>query len=94
MISGSDRIILNSLIPSAFGDSVSNEDFLSIVNYAIENTDAEIIIGCMRERGRAELEIESIKHGVEGIVIPSKRTKSWAEKRYDVQEHRTCCAVQ
>lgn len=94
IVSESETIILNSLIPSDFGNAVSKKDFLSIVNYAFENTDAEVIVGCMRERGRAELEIESIKHGVEGIVIPSKRTKSWAEKRYDVHEHQTCCAVQ
>ena len=94
IISDSDKIILNSLIPSNFGHSISKNDFLSVVEYSVENTDADIIIGCMRERGRAELEIESIKLGVKGIVIPSKRTKRWAEKRYDIEEHRTCCAVQ
>ncbi len=93
-VSRSDKIILNSLIPSDFGHTVAKEDFLSVVDYAVENTDAEVIVGCMRERGRSELEIESIKHGVEGIVIPSKRTKSWAQKRYDVEKYRTCCAVQ
>ncbi|MFW5927880.1 MAG: radical SAM protein, partial [Thermoplasmatota archaeon] len=93
-VSGSEKIILNSLIPSDFGGTVSKEDFLSVVNYAVKTTDADIIVGCMRERGRTELEIESVKQGVEGIVIPSKRTKSWAEKRYDVEIHRTCCAVQ
>jgi len=93
-VSESSRIILNSLIPSNFGHSISKEDFLSIVKYAVENTEADIIIGCMRERGRSSMEIESIELGVKGIVIPSKRTKNWAKKKYEIKKFETCCAVQ
>lgn len=94
IVSSSDRIILNSLIPSNFGHSVSKEDFLSIVKYAVETTKADIIIGCMRERGRAGLEIESIKLGVKGIVIPSTETRNWVSKKYDYEKIEACCAVQ
>ncbi|MFW6197131.1 MAG: hypothetical protein ACOC5D_07355, partial [Thermoplasmatota archaeon] len=94
IVSSSDRIILNSLIPSNFGHSVSKEDFLSIVKYAVETTKADVIIGCMRERGRAGLEIESIKLGVKGIVIPSTETRKWVRKKYDYEKIEACCAVQ
>ena len=93
IVASSEEIILNSLIPSEYGSSVSKGDFLSVTEYAVENTDAEIIIGCMRERGRSALEIESIELGVEGIVIPSLKTRRWAEREYDIKRIETCCAI-
>ncbi len=90
MVDRSKRIILNTLIPLDFGKRVKKEDFFSVVDYIPDDT--EIIMGCMRERGRHDLEIRSLKKGVEGIVLPSKKTVKWAQKRYDVKKLERCCA--
>lgn len=91
-VSGCDTLVLNSLIPSEYGHPLSTEDFLSIVDHSIKNTEADIKIGCMRERGRTELEIGALKKGTSGIVLPAKETRDWANDRYDVKTIERCCA--
>ncbi len=89
MIDDGSKIVLNTLIPTYFGDSVKKKDLLSVIDYI--SPDTEIIIGCMRERGRNELEIESLKRGVEGIVLPSKKTERWAKRKFEVKRTNKCC---
>lgn len=84
-------MVLNSLIPQNFGKTVRKDDFFSVMDHIPSKT--KIILGCMRERGRDEFEIKALKKGAEGIVIPSKKTISWAEKRYEVEKIEKCCVL-
>ncbi len=93
MISDAELLILNSLIPSHFGSRVSDEDFMDVLKYAIDNTDAKIYLGCMRERGRVSFEKRAIELGVSGIVLPSRKTAIWAEQDHEVNTLETCCAT-
>lgn len=86
-----EKIVLNSLIPSDFGKRVSKKDFFSVMDQIHEST--AVILGCMRERGRDEMEIEALKRGAVGIVIPSKDTVKWAKKRFEIIELERCCVV-
>ncbi len=91
MVSDADILVLNTLIPSEFGVTVKTDDFLRVVDEARSVIEGKVVIGCMRERGRYEMEIEALKRGVDGIVIPSRKTVDWAESRYDIRKHETCC---
>lgn len=94
IISESETIVLNSLIPSPnFGHRVYDDDYLSVLDYALMKTEAEIIIGCMRERGRYELEIEALKRGVNGMVMPNRKSIEWAEEKFDIEIVERCCAL-
>ncbi|MFP4142949.1 MAG: radical SAM protein [Candidatus Natronoplasma sp.] len=83
------EIVLNSLIPKDFGKRVSKEDFLSVLDRISDST--EVLLGCMRERGRHEMEIEALKCGAEGIVLPSKKAFDWAKKHHEVEQIEKCC---
>ncbi len=94
LVSDSRRSIINSLIPSkSFGHSIGDEDFMAVLKYARDEIEEKIIIGCMRERGRPDLEISALELGVDGIVMPSKKTVEWAEKHSSIQWYEGCCAV-
>lgn len=92
MIDDTDRIVLNSLIPSDFGRRVDEGDFLSVVEYCRNNLDSEVVMGCMRERGRSDMEIEALKRGLSGIVVPSNETREWAVERFEIERKELCCA--
>ncbi|MEF8832147.1 MAG: radical SAM protein [Candidatus Thermoplasmatota archaeon] len=85
------KIVLNSLIPNDFGKRVSKEDFFSVMEHIDDST--EILLGCMRERGRNNMEIEALKRGAKGIVLPSKKTQKWAEQNFDLEKIEKCCVV-
>lgn len=91
MVKKCDRIIINSLIPSLWGKSVSDEEILKFIETASDRTDAELVLGCMRERGRSRLEIKAVKKGIQAIVNPSKDTRNWVKDRYVVIERDLCC---
>jgi len=86
-----EKIVLNSLIPNDFGKRVSKKDFFSVMGRISDLTD--IILGCMRERGRHEMEIQALKRGVIGIVLPSKKAEKWANEKFDVEKVEKCCVV-
>ncbi len=92
MVKDSSRLIINSLVPSFWGHSVCKEDIIEIIKTARLVTDAELVMGCMRERGRSEMEIEAIKAGIRGIVLPTKKTRKWAEKKYEILVKDMCCS--
>ncbi|MFO7791736.1 MAG: hypothetical protein R6W73_01985 [Candidatus Saliniplasma sp.] len=91
-VKDSEKIIINSLIPTFWGDPVQKQDILDFIETAIEITDSELVIGCMRERGRYDLETEAIKKGIQGIVLPTKKTREWVKERYEVIEKNVCCS--
>jgi len=91
MVEDTDILVLNMLIPSDFGESVDDKDFLKVLDEALSTVKGKVVIGCMRERGRSGLEIEALRRGVDGIVIPSRKTIDWAGSRYDIEKHETCC---
>jgi len=85
------KIVLNSLIPYDFGKRVSKKDFFTVMDHIDESVD--ITLGCMRERGRYKMEIQALKRGAEGIVLPSKKTESWARKNFEIEKIEKCCVV-
>lgn len=91
MLEKPSKLILNSLIPKDFGQRVHEKDFFSVMDKV--GPESKIILGCMRERGRSGFEIEALRRGAEGIVVPSKKTVDWAEKRFDVDRIESCCAL-
>ncbi len=94
LVCDTERLIINSLIPSdGFGQRVSDQDILSVFGYAREKIDGKIIMGCMRERGRYPLEIDVLKLGIDGIVLPSKKTVEWCKSRYEITWLPGCCAI-
>ncbi|MFW6048041.1 MAG: radical SAM protein [Candidatus Natronoplasma sp.] len=84
-----EKIVLNSLIPTDFGHSVSKEDFFSVMDNIPEET--SITLGCMRERGRSKMEIQALKKEANGIVLPSKKTERWAKNQFDIKQVDKCC---
>ncbi|MFO8109411.1 MAG: radical SAM protein [Thermoplasmata archaeon] len=93
IVSDTKLLILNSLIPSYIGKSVSQDDFIRVLKYARDTTDARIYLGCMRERGRVSLEKKALEKGASGIVIPARDTLKWAEEKYPVRLIYSCCAA-
>jgi len=85
------KLVLNSLIPNDFGKTVSRKDFFSVMDGVNHSTD--VVLGCMRERGRHEMEIEALERGATGIVLPSKKTETWAKKNFDIKKVEKCCVV-
>ncbi len=90
MIDKPEKLVLNTLIPLNFGKSVKKENLLSVVDQVDEGI--ETILGCMREKGRPEMEIQALKRGVKGIVLPSKRTEKWMKKNHEVVRLEKCCS--
>jgi len=91
ILENTKKIVLNSLIPNDFGKTVSKKDFFSVMEHVDQSTD--IILGCMRERGRHDMEIKALKLGAKGIVLPSKKTENWAKKNFDMEKVEKCCVV-
>ncbi len=85
------KLVLNSLIPNDFGKTVSREDFFSVMDRIDQSTD--IVLGCMREKGRHKMEIQALKRGATGIVLPSKKTENWAKENFDIKKVEKCCVV-
>ncbi len=94
MLKGTDALVINSLIPSReYGSRVRTESILSVLEYARENIGCRVVMGCMRERGRHDLEIGALESGVSGMVMPGKRAVDWALEHDHVEWYEGCCAV-
>ncbi len=71
-----------------------DERVVRAVRRAVGMLECPVILGCMRPRGKADLEIRSIEEGVSGIALPSRRTTAWAvEMGYQIEEKERCCAL-
>lgn len=93
MVSDTDLLVLNSLIPSHTGKRVCEDDLISVLEYALDTIPGRVYLGCMRERGRSSLEIRALKAGASGIVIPGRKTLAWARENGAFESVQTCCAV-
>lgn len=92
-------LVLLSLIPTR-GTAMENlpplpeEDFLSLLKHAIEHFNGDVLAGCMRPRHQRKWEIEAVKSGISGIVIPSAPTLSFVkESGMGLEVHNHCCAL-
>ena len=95
-----DGIVFISLIPTKGTEYEASpaptpEDVFSVVSYARKLfAKTPLLLGCMRSKKERDTEIAALEAGADGIVLPSKETKEWVqEKGYDIEEHRTCCAL-
>lgn len=56
--------------------------------------DTHLVLGCMRSRKNIEAEFSALEIGVNGIVLPSKRTIGRAlENGYSVKKVEMCCGI-
>ncbi len=61
---------------------------------AINDLPCPVIIGCMRPRGRSDLEIGLSEEGIAGMANPSRRTVEWAEgTNCEIVKKEICCAL-
>lgn len=90
-------LIINSLISKnatkirepAIGDIIN---MLAAAREMFPET--RITLGCMRSRKNIEVEFSALEIGINGIVLPSKRTIEKAlETGYTIKKVETCCGV-
>ena len=96
--SKSIKMVINVLIPTK---GTPMEDIsppnVDEIKKVIDYTDGfrgERVIGCMRPRKGDYWEIErhAIEKGFSGIVLPTERTRKWAEKEgYEWETREMCC---
>lgn len=56
--------------------------------------DTHLVLGCMRSRKNIEIEFSAVEMGINGIVLPSKRTIERAlENSYSVKKVEMCCGI-
>lgn len=80
--------------PLAGAGTAPADHALQIAQLALAEVAAPVLLGCMRPRGRWQLEVESIKAGVAGVAMPSARTVEWAEESgLHIEWRRECCAL-
>jgi uncharacterized radical SAM superfamily protein len=98
-----NRIVFIVFIPTRDTDMEDvGAPSINDIGTVIENARAvfpeiPIILGCMRPKTTDEdrnIEIAGIKAGVNGIVLPSKKTLEFAELQgYKLNKYETCCAI-
>ena len=55
---------------------------------------APVLVGCMRPRGRWEMEVRCILAGAAGMASPSSKTVDWLRRNdYSIVEKNVCCAL-
>lgn len=73
--------------------TVSDDHFLEIVEYAVDTLDCPVNLGCMRPRGRPDLELRCYGAGIAGIAVPSQEAVQRLERLgVTVEKKETCCA--
>jgi uncharacterized radical SAM superfamily protein len=91
-------MVVNVLIPTK-GTAMegieppSVEDIKKVMDYT-EGFKGDRVIGCMRPRTGDYWEIEkhAIELGFSGIVLPTDKTRKWAEKEgYEWETREMCC---
>lgn len=57
-------------------------------------TSVPVLVGCMRPRGKWEMEVKCILAGAAGMVSPSLKTIKWLEENgYEIIERKVCCSL-
>ncbi len=87
---GTSCIVLLSMIGPKVNDWEGR--LLRAVKSGVE-MDIPVILGCMRPRGRTEVEMAALEAGATGIACPGAGTvKGIEEKGWGIDEHNVCCA--
>ncbi|MDD1743093.1 MAG: hypothetical protein LUO85_00535 [Methanomassiliicoccales archaeon] len=72
----------------------SDDHLLEMIERAVDVLDVPVMLGCMRPRGKWELEVKAIGLGVRRIAMPSPRTEAWADTHgYRITKRSSCCAL-
>ncbi len=82
------------MFPGGGTSKTMDNRVVDIVSRSSNMLSCPTLLGCMRPRGRWELEVACIKAGAQGVVSPSSRTLEWAKgSGYDIAVERTCCSL-
>ena len=94
------KMVINALIPTGGTEMESvSPPSLEDIKRVMKHTDGfqgERVIGCMRPRKGDYWEMEryAIELGFAGIVLPTDRTRKWAEKEgYEWEIRERCCVL-
>ncbi len=80
--------------PMELIDPLSLENALSIGRYMRERISGKIYLGCMRPKGMVEVETSLLDIGLDGIVLPLKKTYGHIRKKgWETVEYDHCCAI-
>ncbi|MGA1792393.1 MAG: radical SAM protein [Thermoplasmatota archaeon] len=96
---GSVEVVLIVLIPTIGTDfqdvePPSLQDLLHLARYMREKLGGRLVLGCMRPKDLADLEVEVLKAGFDGIVLPRRSTLEWITSMgYEVEEKGICCCM-
>ncbi len=98
--SDAQKMVINVLIPTGGTEmrdvSPPSVDAIKKVIDHTEGFGGERVLGCMRPRsgGYDEIERYAIESGFSGIVLPTKKTREWAEKEgYEWETVERCCVM-
>jgi len=73
---------------------ISDRTVLELIDHAVSQTDAPVLLGCMRPRKDHHLEVEAARHGVLGIANPKERTLRILENDgFRILHRNECCAL-
>ncbi len=94
------KMVINVLIPTKGTEMEGVEpppigDIKRVIDHT-DGFDGERVLGCMRPRtgGYDEVERYAIERGFSGIVLPTQKTREWAEKEgYEWETVERCCVM-
>lgn len=74
----------------------SGEDVVSVVRHArSELPRTRLLLGCMRSKRDRSWEIDAVRAGLDGMVMPSEGTvRAASELGYTLRKKETCCAIE
>jgi len=93
-----DAVVINALIPTR-GTPMqgisppSTQDILGVIEYAVREIKAPVLLGCMRPGRDPELEIKGEEAGLSGIVVPSPAGRRTIEAKRECRIVEACCAL-
>ena len=93
-------LVLISFIPTrgtayAARSPPDGGEIVSVVSYARSALPrTRLLLGCMRAKRDRSWEMEAVRAGLDGIVLPSEETlRAAASLGYEVRKKETCCAI-
>ena len=93
-----DAVVINALIPTK-GTPMQGiappptPEILRVIEYAVQEIKAPVLLGCMRPGRDPELEIKGEKAGLSGIVVPSPAGRRAIEAKRECRVVEACCAL-
>lgn len=72
---------------------INEDEVIDVLKFAANKISPEkLVLGCMRPRNMIALEMEAVKLGIKGIVMPSLRTLKYMEEMgIGIERRETCC---